>query len=51
MTLRHKDEVVFMVIEQGGWHLAGELCEPYTMKLLFLPRSTKPEDAANHRDG
>jgi hypothetical protein len=34
---RHADEFVLMVMDQAGWHLAGELCVPSNMRLLFLP--------------
>jgi putative transposase len=34
---RHADEFVLMVMDQAGWHLAGELVVPDNMRLLFLP--------------
>jgi hypothetical protein len=34
---RHADEFVPMVMDQAGWHLAGELVVPANMRLLFLP--------------
>ena len=34
---RHADEFVLMVMDQAGWHLAGELVVPLNMRLLFLP--------------
>ena len=34
---RHAEEFVLMVMDQAGWHLAGELEVPANMRLLFLP--------------
>jgi hypothetical protein len=34
---RHADEFLLMVMDQAGWHLAGELDVPVNMRLLFLP--------------
>ena len=34
---RHADEFVFMVMDQAGWHIAGELQVPPNMRLMFLP--------------
>ena len=37
VALRHREEFVLMVMDQAGWHLAGELVVPENMRLLFLP--------------
>lgn len=34
---RHASEFVLMVMDQAGWHLAGELVVPTNMRLIFLP--------------
>jgi hypothetical protein len=33
----HADEFVFMVMDQAGWHLAGQLEVPTRLRLTFLP--------------
>ena len=37
VALRRREEFVLMVMDQAGWHLAGELVVPENMRLLFLP--------------
>lgn len=34
---RHADEFVLMVMDQAGWHIAGDLAVPPNMRLMFLP--------------
>jgi len=34
---RHAEEFALMVMDQAGWHLAGELVVPTNMRRLFLP--------------
>lgn len=34
---RHASEFVLMVMDQAGWHIAGELEVPPNMRLMFLP--------------
>jgi hypothetical protein len=34
---RHAKEFVFMVMDQAGWHIAGDLVVPANMRLMFLP--------------
>ena len=34
---RHGEEFIVMVLDQAGWHLAGELSVPKNMRLIFLP--------------
>jgi len=34
---RHPNEFVLMVMDQAGWHLAGNLVVPENMRLMFLP--------------
>jgi hypothetical protein len=34
---RHAQEFVLMVMDQAGWHIAGELEVPPNMRLMLLP--------------
>ena len=34
---RHANEFVLMVMDQAGWHIAGELVVPPNMRLMLLP--------------
>ena len=34
---RHPEEFILMVLDGGGWHIAGDLVVPPNMRLLFLP--------------
>jgi hypothetical protein len=45
---RHADEFVLMVMDQAGWHIAGELCVPSNMRLLFLPPYSPELNPAEH---
>ena len=45
---RHADEFVFMVMDQAGWHIAGELQVPPTMRLMFLPPYSPELNPAEH---
>lgn len=45
---RHHDEFVLMVMDQAGWHLAGELVVPENMRLLFLPPYSPELNPAEH---
>jgi hypothetical protein len=45
---RHADEYVFMVMDQAGWHLAGELQVPPNMRLMFLPPYRPEQNPAEH---
>ena len=45
---RHVDEFVLMVMDQAGWHLAGELVVPDNMRLLFLPPYSPELNPAEH---
>ena len=48
VALRHQDEFVLMVMDQAGWHLAGELVVPENMRLLFLPPYSPELNPAEH---
>ena len=48
VALRHRDEFVLMVMDQAGWHLAGELVVPENMRLLFLPPYSPELNPAEH---
>ena len=45
---RHAEEFVLMVMDQAGWHLAGELVVPENMRLLFLPAYSPELNPAEH---
>jgi transposase len=45
---RHAEEFVLMVMDQAGWHLAGELQVPANMRLLFLPAYSPELNPAEH---
>lgn len=45
---RHADEFVLMVMDQAGWHIAGELCVPSNMRLLLLPPYSPELNPAEH---
>lgn len=45
---RHEDEFVFMVMDQAGWHLAGDLIVPNNMRLMFLPPYSPELNPAEH---
>ena len=34
---RHPDEFILMVLDGAGWHIAGDLVVPPSMRLLLLP--------------
>ena len=39
---RHAHEFVFMVMDQAGWHISGELAVPPNLRLMFRKRSMNP---------
>lgn len=45
---RHRDEFVPMVMDQAGWHLAGQLVVPQNMRPVFLPPYSPELNAAEH---
>jgi hypothetical protein len=45
---RHAKEFVLMVMDQAGWHMAGELVVPANMRLLFLPAYSPELNPAEH---
>lgn len=45
---RHADEFVLMIMDQAGWHIAGELVVPENMRLLFLPPYSPELNPAEH---
>lgn len=45
---RRADEFVLMVMDQAGWHLAGDLVVPDNMRLLFLPPYSPELNPAEH---
>ena len=45
---RHAHEFILMVMDQAGWHLAGDLSVPENMRLLFLPPYSPELNPAEH---
>ncbi len=45
---RHADEFVLIVMDQAGWHIAGNLNVPANMRLLFLPPYSPELNPAEH---
>jgi hypothetical protein len=45
---RHADEFVVMVMDQAGWHIAGELVLPPNMRVIFLPPYSPELNPAEH---
>lgn len=45
---RHADEFIVMVMDQAGWHVAGELQVPPNMRLAFLPPYSLELNPAEH---
>ena len=48
VALRHADEFVLMVMDQAGWHIAGELVVPHNMRLMLLPPYSPELNPAEH---
>lgn len=45
---RHSREFILMVMDQAGWHIAGELAVPPNMRLLLLPAYSPELNPAEH---
>lgn len=45
---RHPREFIVMVMDQAGWHIAGELAVPPNMRLFFLPPYSPELNPAEH---
>lgn len=45
---RHADEFIVMVMDQAGWHIAGNLAVPQNMRLIFLPPYSPELNPAEH---
>ncbi len=45
---RHADEFVVMVMDQAGWHIAGELVVPANLRVVFLPPYSPELNPAEH---
>lgn len=45
---RHAEEFIVMVMDQAGWHLAGELLVPSNIRLVFLPPYSPELNPAEH---
>ena len=45
---RHAEEFIVMVMDQAGWHLAGQLTVPDNMRLIYLPAYSPELNPAEH---
>ena len=45
---RHAEEFIVMVMDQAGWHLAGQLAVPAHMRLIYLPAYSPELNPAEH---
>jgi len=45
---RHREEFIVMVMDQAGWHIAGDLIVPANMRLVFLPPYSPELNPAEH---
>ena len=45
---RHANEFIMMVMDQAGWHLAGDLVVPGNMRLICLPPYSPELNPAEH---
>jgi hypothetical protein len=45
---RHSEDFIVMVMDQAGWHIAGELTVPQNMRLIFLPPYSPELNPAEH---
>lgn len=45
---RHAEEFIVMVMDQAGWHLAGQLVVPARMRLIYLPPYSPELNPAEH---
>lgn len=45
---RHAQEFIVMVMDQAGWHVAGDLVVPATMRLIYLPPYSPELNPAEH---
>lgn len=45
---RHPEEFIVMVMDQAGWHIAGDLVVPANMRILFLPPYSPELNPAEH---
>lgn len=45
---RHADEFVVMVMDQAGWHIAGDLTVPENMRVVLLPPYSPELNPAEH---
>ena len=45
---RHAQEFIVMVMDQAGWHVAGDLQVPQNMRLVLLPPYSPELNPAEH---
>ena len=45
---RHADEFIVMVMDQAGWHIAGDLAVPANMRVVLLPPYSPELNPAEH---
>lgn len=45
---RHSEEFIVMVMDQAGWHIAGDLAVPQNMRVVLLPPYSPELNPAEH---
>ena len=45
---RHADEFIVMVMDQAGWHIAGDLAVPQNIRVVLLPAYSPELNPAEH---
>ena len=45
---RHADEFIVMVMDQAGWHIAGDLAVPLNLHVVLLPPYSPELNPAEH---
>ena len=45
---RHANEFIVMVMDQAGWHIAGDLAVPQNMRVVLLPPYSPELNPAEH---
>ena len=45
---RHAAEFIVMVMDQAGWHIAGDLIVPDNMRLVYLPAYSPELNPVEH---
>ena len=48
VAARHVNEFIVMVMDQAGWHIAGDLVVPQNMRVVYLPPYSPELNPAEH---